>query len=118
MSRNRDRNETELRTLLRNADPAADGCEPTGNELAGIRRRVLDRAAAHPVWFSFPLRTITTASAVAALTLILAWGLLPTGIVEPPVGPVTDTEQPVRQIQFSTPGGTRVVWTLDPNFKV
>ena len=25
-------------------------------------------------------------------------------------------EEPPRQIQYATPGGTRVVWTLDPKF--
>lgn len=23
-----------------------------------------------------------------------------------------------RQVQFSTPGGTRIIWTIDPNFKL
>ena len=128
MSRNADRTEHELRALLRAADPAADGCDPTGSELSHMRRRVLDRASVRPVWLSLPLSTVSAASAVVALTLILAWNLLPPGVVEPPsgpgirqptsVGPASDAKQPVRQIQFSTPGGTRVVWTLDPDFKV
>jgi hypothetical protein len=23
-----------------------------------------------------------------------------------------------RQVQFATPGGTRIIWTLDPEFKL
>ena len=72
-------------------------------------------------------------SAVIVLTFALGWGiwngavrLTPTTI---PTGPaarrstepgaaVEETDRKARQIQFSTPGGTRVVWTLDPDFEV
>jgi hypothetical protein len=32
------------------------------------------------------------------------------------VAPAANAER--RQVQFSTPGGTRVIWTLDPEFEL
>ena len=29
-----------------------------------------------------------------------------------------DDLQERRQVQFSTPGGTRIIWTIDPNFQI
>lgn len=46
--------------------------------------------------------------------LVVALGILVL-IVAIAVGRHRREEAP-RQIQYATPGGTRVVWTLDPNF--
>jgi hypothetical protein len=40
---------------------------------------------------------------------------------EPPVqaaAPSVDRADEPRQIQFATPGGTRIIWLLDPQFKL
>ena len=62
-----------------------------------------------------PLAALTTA---AALSLVMLW---PREAV-PPTDRMTSAsdEAPAdrRQIQFTTDGGTRIVWTLDPDFKL
>lgn len=100
-----------LRDLLRQGDPARP---MTPDESDRIRHLVLREAArseasepAHP-----PLRwgpVFAMASAVA-LAVGLGWGLR-----ERPEIPVAQEElaRP-RQIQFETPGGTRIIWILQP----
>ena len=116
-----------LRQALRRGDPAADGRAPSEEEVRLLRARVLattpesappGRRALRPAWAG------GLAAAAVALTLAAAWlaGLLP---VERPwapgpaearyAGPPRDPSGPAgRQVQFTTPGGTRIVWVLYP----
>ncbi len=125
MMKRRERPEHErIRELLRRGDPAADGCDPGTEEVRQMRRRVL-RAVPSP-----GLRAVRPLPALAASVLVvvlvaLGWNLMrpgtPAPVQEPeafagPVGP--QPERRTRQIQFSTPGGTRVVWILDSDFGV
>jgi hypothetical protein len=122
-----------LRETLRRGDPAADGRAPDAGETALLRERLLESAA--DAGFAPPIRpralrpafaTAAAAAAVLVLTLGLAVTLrlhrqadrvrgpeLPT---EEPLGGVlgAGAETPPRQIQFTTPGGTRIVWVLYP----
>lgn len=123
-----------LRTRLRRGDPAADGCAPSDDEIRALRERVIRAAAAdkaprptRPLWSRRP--------AVAAALLILALGTaLVVGLgdrrLEPErqrstgtTGPDSTTRQVpggatarsatgARQIHFTAPGGTRIVWVL------
>lgn len=113
-------NEQALRNLLRQADPVAREAPPRGPEVSALRRRILTEAAG-------PARTrwspLLAAAAVLALTLWMGWTLTRNAAIAPlpsaPAGPALadDAPRPVR-LHFSTPGGTRVVWTLDPDFEV
>ena len=90
----------QLRTLLQQHDPAS------GKMLdAGERMRIVDRALNAPrVW--------RTQVAFAFAALIVAF----LASVATMKRPAVSTPEPALQIRYATPGGTRVVWTLDPNF--
>lgn len=123
-----------LRTRLRRGDPAADGSEPSDDEIRALRERVTQAAdaadkaprPAPPLWIRRP--------AVAAALLILALGAaLVAGLGDRRLGPErrsaetaeldsTTRQAPggstaspaerARQIHFTAPGGTRIVWVL------
>jgi hypothetical protein len=87
----------ELQKLLSQHDPA------TGKSLTSFNRTRTLESARTP---RLPGR-VRRAWLVAAVTMLV-------------VTMVTVTLRPrheePRQIQYATPGGTRIVWTLDPNF--
>lgn len=127
-----------LRARLRRGDPATDGSEPSADEIRTLRNRVLRTAAAsdrpgRPVGVLWSRRP-----AVAAAVLILALGAAliaglgarlsgpeerqPAGTTgigsasrEAPGGPTSGATAAARQIHFTTPGGTRIVWVLYRN---
>lgn len=98
-----------ITTLLKEHDPARDKSLSTHD-----RARILHAARA-------PRRRLPRLrflGALATLTIVLA-GVIGIRRERPQPHPPT---QPVpvaspRQIQYSTPGGTRIIWTLDPNFQ-
>jgi hypothetical protein len=135
-----DTRDEALRALLREGDPAADGREPSAEEIARLRARLLDAARSpvgderraaviHPHCAPDPAETRTrwtpAAVAFAALFAVLVLGAVTLRIVRPaPPGTgragmeagatgEVPADEP-RQIQFTTPGGTRVVWMLYP----
>jgi hypothetical protein len=101
-----------LKALLRLGDPAR---ELSAEHADRLRRRL---AAARPApapgragrWSP---RLLLATAAVAACALALVVGLRRQGVeqaaVEPPAG------ERRYQIDFATPGGTRIVWTLIRN---
>jgi len=114
-----------VRSWLRHGDPASDGREPGASEIASVRRRVLEAAneGRSQAWTPSPA---WAAAAAVLLALMIGWSLGPSSKA-PTVGPrpaasfeahpaVATPRQ--RQIQFDTPGGTRVVWVLNPDFEV
>jgi hypothetical protein len=181
MSRNpRDPRDEALGELLRRGDPVGDGCEPTPEEIAHMRRQVLDAAGTH---ISGPwLLWWRPAAAVMAVVVVAlaAWVVLRDAdssspatrraratdngaeqsaqiaetIPEEPAGPpepqpagdsltdqapeseqvriasantdpngtsvsTTPTEdRSARTIRFTTRNGTRIIWTLDPDFEI
>ena len=126
MSRKNHPDNEWLRERLRAWDPVQDGSELDGQDRARMRRRVL-AAVSEPVRLGLPVRALATA-AVVVLTVALGWGIYDGAVMAPPgtaptsselrQTPTEEAERKSRQIQFSTPGGTRVVWTLDPDFEV
>ncbi len=124
-----------LRAILRRSDPAADGSEPTGAELAEMRDRVLrtrpEGDAAEPTpWHRSPRRTLGIATVAALLFVALGaemWLRRAAVDATRPADPAsTHKVQPGepgasgtvavagRQVHFTTPGGTRIVWVLYP----
>ena len=64
-------------------------------------------------------RPLLALAASLALTLLLGWQLTRTTGLSSRTSPGGSTEtEAARQLQFTTPGGTRVIWTLDPNFEI
>ena len=112
---------TKLRRLLEDADPLRVEPALPATEAQAIRRALLAAADSAPAVF-FP-----RALPVAALVLVmivagaLAGRRLPAR--EPlrvalAAGDLAGTGGERRQVQFATPGGTRIIWTIDPNFQL
>jgi hypothetical protein len=120
---------TDLTKLLRDGDPLKD--ERENQELSPadaqvIRRAMLDAAQARTATRSAWQRPL--AWAAVAIVLISVGGIaghrineraataarpVDTGWLAERSGSSGDASP--RQVQFSTPGGTRIIWILDPN---
>ena len=106
--------------LLRESDPVAEDPGLTDPETAAMRRLVVnatERAEAQvPLW-SRPL-------AIAAVVLMMVALGITAGRKMPPPAPAERVARALplssggerRQLQFATPGGTRIIWTFDPDF--
>ncbi len=116
---------TDIRTLLQESDPLGEPIAQheglTADDAQAIRHAVLvaarDAAAAVPLW----RRPLAFAAVATALTVI-------SGIVGHRSGASTYDTPPVvadgaagevdcRQLQFATPGGTRIIWIFDNNVR-
>jgi hypothetical protein len=105
-----------LSRLLRAGDPAADDPALSDHDAAALRRAVMtaarSAAAEHDAW-----RRPLVLAATAVLTLamaVLAGHRAPGGesaTADVPL-PAAAIESP-RQLQFATPGGTRIIWVFD-----
>jgi hypothetical protein len=105
---------SDWRQLLREAD--VDESLPA-DRAQQIRQAVVAAAAAAPLPRSgWP---IGLAFASVALVMLLGGagddGRLPRQSETGPALPAADQR---RQLQFSTPGGTRIIWELNPNFSL
>ena len=102
----------DLRSQLREADPLLREGELSSARSRRLREQILSAKPAS-----------TTASSrfglpIAAVLLFMAAGsawLVRTSAPEPPVE--SSSVRP-RQLQFSTSGGTRVIWTFNDNFEL
>jgi len=120
-------------SLLRRGDPARDGSAPSTEEIARMRARILAEAERRSARAWIPAPALA-AAAVVLVTAFLGWNVvrLGRGAEQAVSSTVSETgltagtergsdapEQPrVRQVEFLTPGGTRVVWLLNPDFDV
>ncbi len=111
-----------LRELLQQADPAGPRSEEPGlsNADAQAMRRAMLRAVVSPA----PALAWPRALAVAAVVVAMVIAGAAAGRRMPPRGTAMPQEAAAtvdegrRQLQFSTPGGTRIIWTIDPNFHI
>ena len=97
---------TDLRTLLRQHDPAR-GATLTDEDRHRIRAAMLATEGGHPTRpFLRPI--------LATLMMLVVLGTITYGLVrrhnDPPIEP--------RRVEYTTPGGTRVIWMLDPSFRM
>jgi hypothetical protein len=111
---------SNLGTHLRNADPLADAPALPPDEAQRIRRAIVTAAIRpEPTWRPPP---VLVAATVAAMLVggVLIGRQLPHGdlLGRPTVAgdPQRVIEPPRRQVQFDTPGGTRIIWVIDPDF--
>jgi len=113
-----------LADILREGDPSADS-ELSPMQVNAMRRVVLD-AARRPDVVRTPWRQPLAMATMVAL--MIAAGIM-TGRrlaiddadVSGVSGAATVRTAPVeqkRQLQFSTPGGTRIIWVFDPEFSI
>ena len=108
----------DLHGLLTAADPIAERPELPPEDALAIRRAAVSAAAAaRPAGEFWP-----GAVPVAALVVItVAAGVavarkLPPDRETPPTAAASVGQGTRQQVRFVTPGGTRVIWTLDENF--
>ena len=106
-----------LNRRLRQGDPAED---QSSLEIAAMRRRILD-SADRPTGRVVRWRPLVLAGALLAFCVVaLSVPRWFTGSVERPAARVaethsTQTSHEARQVQFETPGGTRVIWVMASN---
>ena len=113
----------ELRTLLRDADPAAHEPPLDAAAVAQMRDRVLravqerDAARRHRL---LPIYAAATVAGCLALVW-LASDVENTRVTRAPAASEASAAvasvRPPRQLHFSTPGGIRVIWVFDPEFE-
>lgn len=108
---------------LRAADPI--GREPgLPPDAVAELRRVVVAAAQEPARAAVPTLVLRTAAAAAAAALIVGAGAVVNRraqgapVDSRPVPAAQPAALERTQVQFSTPGGTRIVWTIDPSFQI
>lgn len=132
MSREPERGPDRLAEILREADPVRAEPGLAAEETASMRRAIL-RGAPEGQRLELRAPLAAAALAAAALVAILLLAFLPRAFVHPASPPAPPSGRPsaasshavagrgergVRTIHFVTSGGTRVIWTLDPDFEV
>jgi hypothetical protein len=110
----------DVRRWLRDADPIAEEPALSFADVQRIRRRVVsDAGRPRPAWWPRPLVVGATVATTLAVGVILGQQLQRDRALRQTetVGdwPIR-VEPPRRQVQFATPGGTRIVWVIDPDF--
>jgi hypothetical protein len=118
---------TDLNTLLKNGDPVREdeGLSPVD---AKRMRRVVVAATLEPSPSRTPWLRPFAFTAVGALVVIVAAIAGDRAIVRQawtpaPIDPSTTLGEGAgggerRQLQFSTPGGTRIIWIFDQNLRL
>lgn len=102
----------DLRSRLRQGDPLLREGELSGVESRRLREHVL---AAKPTAASVQSKLVLP---IAAMLLFIAVGsgwLVRTSV---PTPVLESSQARTRQLQFSTAGGTRVIWTFNDNFEL
>ena len=120
---------TDLTKLLRDADPLREDEGLSPADAQAIRRRMF--ASVQPKFFAIPAWQRPFA-VTAVVALMVAVGVV-TGRrmtndeAIPPTVPRTASTVPaggssagseMRQLQFASPGGTRIIWIFDQNVRL
>jgi hypothetical protein len=111
----------DIQSILREADPVAreGGASAAASERMRHRIRSGIRIVEPKGRRVFPL----LAAAVLFLSVGAAWMtsrlLPPRAVLDGPRKSLVEADEPLesRQLQFFTPGGTRVLWTLHPKLE-
>ena len=110
---------SHLNRLLRDADPVSREPGLSAGDVASLRRAMLAAAHAAPVRSVAWGRQLAMAACLTVIVLVgvIAAHRVPPAVREAPTTASSASDQRT-QIHFSTPGGTRIVWTLDPGFQL
>jgi len=120
---------TDWRTLLREADARDEKERLSADDADSMRRAMLAAAAenrpepAQGSWMR-PLLVAATVVAMIAVGIVAGRRLdLPTAPENPAAQGAASVESPTpaitvpnRQLQFLTPGGTRIIWVFNSDF--
>jgi len=113
---------TDIRDRLREGDPLLTDPGLTAEDVGAMRRRVLAAVPDRPAVVTDWKRTLAIAAAVAFMAGVGIDTARRAARVEPAPAPVTSAPAAVAatrtQLHFSTPGGTRIIWTIDPAFQL
>ncbi len=110
-----------LKQLLAEGDPLAREAELSAVDAHGMRRQLVAAAASQPAaapfWWPRPL---ALAAAVAVcLVLGVSVGVRLGDREQRAVPPAPAAKEGARrQLQFSAPGGTRIIWTFHDEFEL
>lgn len=106
-----------LRTLLREGDPVTRNGSLDPADAQRMRRIVLDsRPVPEPWSWIVPVAALTAVTLVAAVAPRFRASPASPAASTAPVAAIGTVESERRQLQFVTPGGTRVIWTFDSRF--
>ena len=111
----------DIGRLLRDGDPVALEPEMSAADVQAVRRAVLAAlATTHRARSRWPGPLFAGAAVTAALAAGVFLGLrTPAPRVSPIETALSDAsgaEGALRQLQFASPGGTRIIWVFDPEF--
>ena len=110
----------DLKNRLRHADPVPREPALPPHAVAVLRRAVLAAVPAEPIR---PVLWGRQLAMAACLTIMVLTGLVaahrvPSAVREVPRQAAAPASSQRTQVHFSTPGGTRIIWTLDPGFEL
>jgi hypothetical protein len=110
----------DLRTLLEESDPLRGDPGLQAADAQAIRRAMLGAASTMSTTFwprALPVAALVVLMVVAGMTIGRRLRAPePAGAGGQIADSAADHQR--RQVQFSTPGGTRIIWTIDPNFQL
>jgi hypothetical protein len=113
-----------LRTLLEEADPLGPQRDEPGlsaQDVQAMRRAVLGAAVSPAPLLAWP-RALAVATVVVMMVAAGAMAGRRWSVGEPAMpldaNAAVGDDDGRRQVQFATPGGTRIIWTIDPNFQL
>ena len=118
---------TDLKTLLTDGDPVRNDGELSPPDALRMRRLIVAAAAEPPV-VRTPWQRPFAIAAVGALVAVVGTIAGHRRIVDPV--PAAPSAEPLvviggssigderRQLQFATPGGTRIIWIFDQNLRL
>lgn len=109
-----------LADWMRAGDPLARDPGLSDDESAALRRRVVQEASGareRRLGWREPL-TLVGALALLMMAAIVTDRRVPVPPAHAPSPAQPERAAERRQLQFSTPGGTRIIWTFDPEFSL
>ena len=129
MIRNRTNRTEAIRAALRRGDPAGDGKAPGRDEFAAMRRRILVAATpGRPAWRPYAVAGLAAAMLVVMIAAAAMWNFdrdsQPQSTPSVATGGGTTgarnqlREHVERKVEFTTAGGTRIVWILNSDLQI
>src|SRR4051812_47869960 len=110
----------DLKTVLRDGDPVSreGGMEPDAvSRMRGAVVAVARAADRRPALVS---KQVAMAACLTAMVItgVIGARRVPDASRAANSSPIPGAGDQRTQVHFSTPGGTRIVWTLDPSFQI
>lgn len=108
---------------LRDADPLRDDGGLTPAEVQRMRRALLAAAAESrniAAWWPHPMMIAATIALTLVVGVLIGRRLPARDVKEPNMAQASrsaNAANGVRQLQFATAGGTRVIWVFNPDFQ-